>query len=159
MADKQQSIHELPPFEHAPEVSLEREQPVEHPAIEAPVQSDEHVLDDVVPIASAPTQTPVILDEKSQMRRDIERILEEDLGDIYLTLNTKQRQQFRIEGERTAAKIELLLAQVKVKVRQIINIIAAWLLLLPGVNKFFLEQEAKIKAEKMIILKTEEESA
>ncbi len=90
------------------------------------------------------------------MRRDIERVLEEDLDDIYRSLSEKQRQQFRIEGEQTAAKIEALLKNVKVKLIEIINLITGWLKLLPGVNSFFLEQEAKIKAEKILFLRKEE---
>ena len=56
-----------------------------------------------------------------------------------------------------AAKIEVILQQAKVKLISLIKLIRAWLLLLPGVNRFFLEQEAKIKAEKLMILKTADE--
>lgn len=156
MADTQQSIGELPPFEHSPEVSIERESPVESPQSNA-LKKIVQVSEVAIPVTVQTPATPSILDEKSQMRRDIERILEADLGDIYLTLNAKQRGQFRIEGERAAAKIELLLQQAKIKLITIITIIRQWLQLLPGVNKFFLEQEAKIKAEKLLILKTADE--
>lgn len=90
------------------------------------------------------------------MRRDIERVLEEDLDELYLALSPKQRQQFRVEGERTAAKIEILLKSVKIKLVEVIKIITGWLKLLPGINAFFLEQEAKIKAEKILFLRKEE---
>lgn len=157
MPDKTQKLHtpELPPYEHIPEAGLEREQSESEKQKNAALAEADRPSQATVSIPPAPRVVPpTIMEEKSQMRRDIERILEEDLGDIYLTLNQKQRSQFRIEGEKTAAKIELILQQAKVKLMKLIKLIRGWLLLLPGVNRFFLEQEAKIKAEKLIILKT-----
>jgi hypothetical protein len=34
-----------------------------------------------------------------------------------------------------------------------VDVIKRWLSIIPGINKFFLEQDAKIKAEKIIKLK------
>lgn len=107
---------------------------------------------------TAPKSDDQVFDDRTQMRRDIERVLEEDLGDIYLSLKPEQRNQFRIEGEKTAAKIEFLLEKVTVKLFDIIKLVREWLTLLPGVNRFFLEQEAKIKAEKVLALKKDLES-
>jgi hypothetical protein len=45
------------------------------------------------------------------------------------------------------------LGQTKIKVNKIIDLIRRWLKLIPGINKFFLEQEVKIKADKIIRLK------
>lgn len=161
MPDKTQQPPELelPPYEHVPETDLEREQSagetLKNASAPAPAEEQSSAMAAVPPAPLA--VPPAIMEEKSQMRRDIERILEEDLGDIYLTLNQKQRSQFRIEGEKAAAKIELILQQAKVHLMTLIKLIRAWLLLLPGVNRFFLEQEAKIKAEKLLILKTADE--
>ena len=46
-----------------------------------------------------------------------------------------------------------LLGQVKVKIDQIVSVIRRWLMIIPGVNKFFIEQESKIKAQKLLLLK------
>jgi len=56
-------------------------------------------------------------------------------------------------GEETARKIDVLLNRTRVKTEKIISLIRKWLSLLPGVNKFFLEKEAKKKAEEIIKLK------
>ncbi|HZJ41757.1 MAG TPA: hypothetical protein VFD51_01950 [Patescibacteria group bacterium] len=56
-------------------------------------------------------------------------------------------------GEDTTAKINLLLNKTKIKVDKIISLIKKWLKIIPGINHFFLEQEAKIKADKIINIK------
>ena len=38
----------------------------------------------------------------------------------------------------------------KVKVRDVVHLIREWLLVIPGVNAFFLEQEAKIKTDRIL---------
>jgi hypothetical protein len=39
-----------------------------------------------------------------------------------------------------------------VQARKLLTLIRRWLVLIPGVNKFFLEKEAKIKVEKIVNL-------
>lgn len=146
---------EYVPSEVGPETVLAPERPSPGPPQSTQQQQADETHDTGPPQDStAPAQA--FFDDKSQIRRDIERVLEEDLDELYLALSPKQRQQFRIEGERTAAKIEVLLKAVKVKLTEIIKIITGWLKLLPGINAFFLEQEAKIKAEKILFLRREE---
>jgi exonuclease VII small subunit len=85
--------------------------------------------------------------------KEIEKILEEGLSEIYLDLPPAKQREFRILGEKTAREINLLLEKAKLKIRKIIELIRRWLLIVPGVNKFFLEQEVKIRADKIIRLK------
>ena len=54
-------------------------------------------------------------------------------------------------------KINELLSHAKVKVNKIIALIRDWLKLIPGINKFFLEQETKIKADNLLEYKAEKE--
>ncbi len=103
--------------------------------------------------APQPSVPQPVFTPKSQMRREIESVLEEDLDFLYTSLSPKQRQQFRIEGERTAAKIEIALRRAVVKLIEIITLVRKWLKLLPGVDRFFIEQEAKIKAERVLLIK------
>lgn len=91
--------------------------------------------------------------QKSAGIQAIENILEEDLGDVYFSLTPDKQREFKRKGEETAVKISILTQKTKVKVKKIISLIRDWLLLIPGVNKFFLEQEAKIKTDKIIELK------
>jgi len=88
----------------------------------------------------------------------IEKILEEDLKDSYERLSPIAKQEFKVKGEQTAIKIKELMKSSRVKAKKILKLILDWLKMIPGVNKFFLEQEAKIKAEKIIGLKNNNNS-
>lgn len=96
--------------------------------------------------ASAPQQT-------QKRQKEIEKVLEAGLEGTYLSMPPVEQQEFMIAGEETARKISVLLGQAKIKFKKIIALIKKWLSLIPGVNKFFLEQEAKIKADEIIKLK------
>ncbi len=82
--------------------------------------------------------------------RRIESILEEDLEDIYLKMPSIDQQRLKVKGEETTWAILQLMAKPKVKIKKIIGLIRNWLKLITGINKFFLEQLAKIKADKII---------
>jgi len=97
-----------------------------------------------------PTQIPQVRDE---MAVQIEKIMEEDLGEAFNELTPIQKQEFKIKGEESAQKIRHLVKKTHIKVKNIFRLILEWLKMLPGVNKFFLEQEAKIKTDKIISLK------
>lgn len=86
----------------------------------------------------------------------VERILQDGLEDTYRTLNPIAQQEFKLKGEETAKKIREMLKSTKIKIKKIFKLIVDWLSILPGINLFFLEQEAKIKTDKIIELKKEE---
>lgn len=83
----------------------------------------------------------------------IEKIMEEGLNDSYQRLSPVAKQEFKLKGEQTASQIRELLKSAHVKVKKILRLILDWLRILPGINHFFLEQEAKIKTDKIIALK------
>ena len=83
----------------------------------------------------------------------IEKIMESGLLDAYSKLSPIAKQEFRLKGEQTAFKINELLQKTHVKIKKILKLILDWLKLLPGVNRFFLEQEAKIKTDQILSLK------
>lgn len=93
---------------------------------------------------------PIVRDD---LTVQVERIMEEGLQDAYRELTVVQQQEFKIKGEETALKIRELLRSTKVKIKRVIRLLIEWLRLLPGVNRFFLEQEAKIKADRIVALK------
>jgi hypothetical protein len=143
---------EVPPVEEVRVPSEKRERHVVVPAEHAvPEKPRAEGVSPAVPatVAHRPPQ-------KSPMRQEIENIMEEGLLTVYKELTQKQRLQFKREGERTAARIEQILRHAKVKLIELIRLIRRWLQLLPGVNIFFLEQEAKIKAEKILAMKKDE---
>ncbi len=95
---------------------------------------------------------------KSPALQAVENILEEDLHEVFKNLNPADQIRFKQEGELAAKKIELLVNQVKIKVKEILDLIRRWLKIIPGVNRFFLEQEAKIKLDKIMALRTNHNS-
>jgi len=86
------------------------------------------------------------------LQQEIESVLEENLSELFRELTPAQRVEFKNQGEVAAGRITKLLQQAKVKVSQILRLIREWLSSLPGINRYFIEQEAKIKADKIIKL-------
>ncbi|NCN25195.1 hypothetical protein COT94_03845 [Candidatus Falkowbacteria bacterium CG10_big_fil_rev_8_21_14_0_10_37_14] len=103
-----------------------------------------------VTIQTNPTQSSKPLSPVAARIKEIENVLEEDLGDLYFQLPPQEQQRFKVEGEKTAQNINNLLSDLKLKVSRVAGLIRGWLQLIPGVNKFFLEQETKIKTDKIV---------
>ncbi len=97
-----------------------------------------------------PTNIPQVRD---QLTIQVEKIMEEGLGEAYKELTPVQKEEFKIAGEKTAWEIRDLLRGAHVKLKKLFKIILKWLIMLPGINRFYLEQEAKIKADKIMALK------
>ena len=100
----------------------------------------------VAQVTATVAQKPVELVE-------IESILQEGLGDYYKTMTPSQQREFKKVGEETASTIWSMLKRAKVKIVKILKLILSWLKIIPGVNKHFLEQECKIKADKLMTWK------
>lgn len=83
----------------------------------------------------------------------IDSILAEGLGEVFLKMKPEEQKAFQKKGEETVTKISELLNAAKVKINKIIDLIRKWLAMVTGINKFFLEQEVKIKADKILHLK------
>lgn len=98
--------------------------------------------DDGVTDAQAP--------ERMEVVKKIESYLEEGLGDEYTALDSARRREFKQKGEATAAAIADLVFRAKISFRKIFALIHGWLALLPGINKLFLEQESKIRADRVV---------
>lgn len=132
-------------FERA-EAGLESEEKV------TKEKKDEKVKAPVAPAPPQPAPEPE-LDYQARQKKEIDKILAFGLDQIFLEMSPKEQQRFRLAGEETVTKINELLSKTQVKVKQIVELIKKWLKLIPGVNKYFLEKEAKIKADKIINLK------
>jgi len=124
-----------------------------------PPETGEGFLDETItgmkkilkrPKKQKPTTIPQVRDE---ITVTVENIMSEGLKEAFQELSITEQQQFKIKGEETALKIRDLLKATHVKVKKIFQLILDWLKMLPGINRFFLEQEAKIKADKIIALK------
>ena len=88
--------------------------------------------------------------EKSKLLTGIEVILAQDLGDAYLAMNEQKRIAFKKRGEEIAQKVQQMAQKGRFHVRKVLRWIRDWLRMIPGVNNFFLEQEAKIKADQLL---------
>ena len=110
----------------------------------------------VSPDAAAPAPAPALSADSSYRDKqieEIENIMSAGLDQVFLQMSPEQQKKFKEEGEKTANRIEQLLNKAKTGADKIIALIKRWLRLIPHVNKFFLEQEAKIKADKILKIK------
>lgn len=98
------------------------------------------------PAAAQTTVTPT----KDPVLKEVEQVLEEGLKDAYLAMDPGRRKAFRARGEEVARAIQAMVVRGKLKLRGIWKLIADWLRMIPGVNRFFVEQEAKIKTDRII---------
>lgn len=139
-------IHPTPEsFESVESVAVGR---TERGTENAPVET---TLVQPVPV---PTNAPVPLaPAATPLQKNVEEVLASGLDDAYQQLDPPTREKFRVAGEETAGKISVLLLSSKVQVKKIVDLIVAWLRIIPGVNQFFLEQEAKIKADTILTLR------
>jgi len=98
---------------------------------------------------AAPAVLPI---QKSPLLLEIESIMEENLREIYQNMPDELKLRFNSEGEKTAGEINNLMQSLKATTKKLIEALKKWLLIIPGINKFFLEQEAKIKADKIMAI-------
>ena len=89
--------------------------------------------------------------------QEVEKILESGLEGMFIKLPPAKKQEFKIQGEQAAKQITQLLNTTSLKIiefsRRVFKLIISWLKIIPGVNKFFIEQEAKLKADQIVALK------
>ncbi|MEK7452437.1 MAG: hypothetical protein AAB664_03790 [Patescibacteria group bacterium] len=116
-------------------------------------QEEQIVSEPSVP-ASAPIQRPAPV--KNKFEAEIEEVLQADLTDLYLSMAPEARKAFKQKGEETVSLIHVLVREAHINTKKILQLIRSWLQMIPGVNRFFLEQEAKIKTDKVLFV-TEEE--
>ena len=148
-----ENIEKLTPPAEAPkvEVPASKEAETAFSAETAPVPelAQELAPPPATSIASAPAVAAAPADPLTEA---VEKILAEDLVDFYRAMKPAEREKFKVKGEETTAKIRRLLDGTTIKVKEILKLIIAWIKMIPGINKFFLEQESKIKTDKIIEL-------
>jgi hypothetical protein len=96
-----------------------------------------------------PEEGLVAAKEKSPQLLEVERILGEGLDDLYWSLEPPVQEVFKRKGEEVAHTIDGLLNEATFHVKKVLNLIKEWLRIIPHVNQFFLEQEMKIKTDKL----------
>jgi hypothetical protein len=124
----------------------------EAPAPAAAEQSVAQPAPAPAPSAPAPSAAPA----KDPTLRQVESVLEEGLADAYKKMNPGQQKRFSQEGDKVARRVAEMVRTAKVKAREVLDLITRWLKLIPGVNRFFLDQEAKLKTDRILALGAEE---
>lgn len=142
----------LPRVEQRPEQGFDSpESTAEQAAVTA-----ERVKGDAPGEASAVSVTlplaPTVQMTKDPVLKQVEEILEEDLGETYTSLSPELRVKFKQQGEEVATAIQRMMHGAKVQAKKVLQLLVAWLRIIPHVNRFFLEQEAKIKTDRIIAL-------
>lgn len=89
---------------------------------------------------------------KSERLIEIEKIMSENLEDIYAALPVEVQAAVKYEGEVAAAKIENLIESGREISKKVLAVLRAWLQKIPGVNIFFLEQESKRKTDRIMAI-------
>lgn len=102
------------------------------------------------PAAPSAVRTPAA--PKDPTTAAVEKILEQDLGDLYVKLDPETKKKLRVRGDILTERLKAVVSGARVKARRILSWIRDWLRLIPGINKYFLEQEAKIKTDKILEL-------
>ena len=149
------------PEQAVPEVVVEKK-------VEQEVSPENEVkVAEVAEEAKAPVAAPIVAGEeqvasipapvKTEEQKKVESILSDGLADLYTQLPENRRDEFKKKGEETASQIVILMQSAKVKVGKVVELIRGWLSMIPGVNKFFLEQESKIKADRLLEYKKDQE--
>jgi hypothetical protein len=97
-------------------------------------------------------QTPVPVSSRDEVTIEVEKILEEGMGPFFQSLPPEARPVFKQKGEEASVRISDMIRTLKVSVKKVTELILAWLRTIPGVNKYFLAQEAKIKTDRIMEL-------
>ncbi len=132
-----------------PELPKTPEQQLEQPKINTTEQKAP-TQDIMSPVsATSNVQAAILPKDKDPQLVEIESILADGLDQAYMSLTAEKRQEFRSAGEVLARTIQEMVQHGKVNMKKIRNLIIKWLRVIPGVNRYFLEQEAKIKADRL----------
>lgn len=121
--------------------------PIEQPAV---VEQRPAAAASVLP-PPAPPRAPVAAPKppKEPLLIEVEEVLTENIADIYKQLPEQKKALFRRTGEQVAAQITQMMKSGIMQIKKVLGWIRTWLMIIPGVNQFFLEQEAKIKSDKI----------
>lgn len=120
------------------------------------VDVTESTLPTIKPIPAPSSGPAPLAPVTAPLQKHVEEVMSAGLADSYAQMDPATQAKFRTVGEETAGKISTLLQSSKVQVKKIVELLVTWLRIIPGVNRFFLEQEAKIKADKILALKSRE---
>lgn len=89
---------------------------------------------------------------KDEITLEVEKILESGMGEHFSKLKPEEQAVFKQKGEQVSQELAGMVRSLQVKMKRALQLVRDWLLCIPGINKFFLEQEAKIKVDQLVDL-------
>ena len=116
------------------------------------VSEDTPVTQAAVIAGAAPVAETVPVVPDDEVIVEVEKILEDGLGDYVESMPEEARKRFLTKGRDVSIQIAVMVRGLKVELHRTILLIRDWLLTIPGVNRYFLEQEAKIKTDNIVAL-------
>ncbi len=102
--------------------------------------------------AKAPVPALIAPQPKSELLVEVEDILSEDMEDVFKNMSPDNQKKFKAKGEEIARTIWQMIETAKLHLKKVLTLLREWLKMVPGVNRYFLEQETKIKIDKIIDL-------
>lgn len=151
MPDMERSPSFLPSQEASP-VQPERQAEAERLVVPEAVVETQVAVPIVAPASSTPAPMQIAAnDPRTGVLKQVEGLLSEGLMQLYKSLPESRRAAFKQVGEQVANKITDMIMYGKAKVKEIWKLIGEWLRVVPGVNRYFLEQEIKIKTDRIMM--------
>lgn len=156
-------VPEQTPVNTVPEVVPQVSQPIVElqPFDEAKLESEAAQMQGSVQIvAQEPANDPatvavpaaVIAVPPDKVAEDVQQILEDGLEEAIITMPEDAKQRFLEKGKQIGTIVSDMVRRYKVEVKRVLNMLKEWLTAIPGINKFFLEKEAKIKTDRILEL-------
>lgn len=156
-------VPEQAPVNTAPELVPQTSQPVveAQPFNEAKLESEAVQTQPAVQVvAQEPAQNQavaapapaVIAVPPDKVAEDVQKILEDGLEEAIVTMPEDAKQRFLQKGKEIGTIVSDMVRHYKVEVKRVLSMLKEWLTAIPGINKFFLEKEAKIKTDRILEL-------
>lgn len=136
-------------LEKSPEHILSPEKFIKQQA-ETAVEKAPETAAPISPVVLPSETSTAVASNDAIILQKVENILSHNMDRVFLSMDAATQQQFKAKGEATARQIVGLLSKTKIKLKELVSVIMSWLRIIPHVNKFYLEQEAKIKADEII---------
>lgn len=137
------------PAEQAGDLRMEQGKPNEFVEETSSPVRIESLQQPVAPVVNV-QQDPNSPQEK--IYKDVEKMLSGGLKDVYVALPSERKLLFKTQGEQTARVITDHIMKHDIDVKDVWKLTSDWLGNLPGINKYFLEQEIKIKTDQVMDL-------
>lgn len=115
--------------------------------VEMPAMASQPV-GEIAPVQEQPANTVQHREaSKDELLEKIEGVMSQGLMDVYKDMSADKQVVFRTAGEDAAKRIREMLASGKPRRYTTMKLLGTWLKTIPKVNRYFLEQEVKLKTD------------